>query len=572
MKTWEKVQLKTQKVLKDKDIKGKLNFSFRSILGAFGVTLIVAFVALSMITLQFATFYNTYYKEDIAQMEIRKDVQRVGKYVLWSLNTMDETAATEYINLAQESAANIESEISSLAISLNSQEAGTSLLAAFNDLQTAQSDVLSRMSSNDYEGALEVFNTDYKEATELLEQYLVEVGEYTQSATEKSFNNSILIGIIADIVLLALMIASVCLCIFFGKTISKILREPIDELENAAEKLKKGELDVNITYESKDELGRLAVNFREACAQIQEVVEDTGSLLTEMAAGNFNINTSIEEKYVGNFQVLIQSMRQMNRQLNETLEYIQESSVQVEVGAQQLSQSAQALAEGATDQAASVEELTATVENVSSIASESAKAAEDAAEGMSAAEKEARSSREDMQELTSAMDRISETSKEIEEIIGAIEDIASQTNLLALNASIEAARAGEAGRGFAVVADQIGKLAADSAKSAVNTRELISKSLQEIERGNNITDRTAVAIDKVVSNMTEFAKAASGSAQASRTQADMLKQVEYGIEQISGVVQNNSATAQETSAVSEELLAQSENLKEQVSQFTLREK
>ena len=60
--------------------------------------------------------------------------------------------------------------------------------------------------------------------------------------------------------------------------------------------------------------------------------------------------------------------------------------------------------------------------------------------------------------------------------------------MLALNASIEAARAGEAGKGFAVVADQIGKLASDSAKSAVNTRELIDKTLVEIEKGNSITN------------------------------------------------------------------------------------
>ena len=85
------------------------------------------------------------------------------------------------------------------------------------------------------------------------------------------------------------------------------------------------------------------------------------------------------------------------------------------------------------------------------------------------------------------MEHITEISKEIGNIITDIEDIASQTNLLALNASIEAARAGEAGKGFAVVADQIGKLAADSAKSAVNTRDLIDKTLVEIQRGNAVT-------------------------------------------------------------------------------------
>lgn len=88
-----------------------------------------------------------------------------------------------------------------------------------------------------------------------------------------------------------------------------------------------------------------------------------------------------------------------------------------------------------------------------------------------------------MNVLLTEMEHITEISKEIGNIITDIEDIASQTNLLALNASIEAARAGEAGKGFAVVADQIGKLAADSAKSAVNTRDLIDKTLVEIQRG-----------------------------------------------------------------------------------------
>lgn len=86
-----------------------------------------------------------------------------------------------------------------------------------------------------------------------------------------------------------------------------------------------------------------------------------------------------------------------------------------------------------------------------------------------------------MNDLLMEMEHITEISKEIGNIITDIEDIASQTNLLSLNASIEAARAGEAGKGFAVVADQIGKLAADSAKSAVNTRDLIDKTLVEIE-------------------------------------------------------------------------------------------
>ena len=170
---------------------------------------------------------------------------------------------------------------------------------------------------------------------------------------------------------------------------------------------------------------------------------------------------------------------------------------------------------------------------------------------------------------TEAMQRIDATSKEIQNIIGSIEDIAEQTNLLSLNASIEAARAGEAGRGFAVVAEQIGKLAGDSARAAVNTRDLLGKSLQEVENGNVITEKTVEALNQILETMNRFADTAKGSSESSREQADMLRQVEQGIEQISSVVQSNSASAEETSATSQQLSAQSDELKTLVGKFKL---
>ncbi len=377
------------------------------------------------------------------------------------------------------------------------------------------------------------------------------------------------IALIIVLVVIAVVIS--VMCAIFGKTISKSLRKPIYELKDAANKLSEGDLDIEIEYESKDELGQLANDFRKALNNLKAIVGDSGIILNSMAGGNFTVDSAIEESYVGEFAGLLECMKTMNMDLSGSLGKITSTSEQVEVGAQQLADSAQALAEGATDQAAAIEQLTATIENVTNIAVESAETAQTAAKEMSTAEVTARASKEDMQKLLDAMEKITETSMEIQLIIEDIEDIASQTNLLALNASIEAARAGEAGRGFTVVAEQIGKLAADSARSAINTKELINKALSEVKNGNEITNKTAEVISKVVNDMTDFAKAAEGSAQASRTQADMLKQVVEGIEQISAVVQNNSAAAEETSAVSEELLAQATVLKEEASNFVIKE-
>lgn len=168
------------------------------------------------------------------------------------------------------------------------------------------------------------------------------------------------------------------------------------------------------------------------------------------------------------------------------------------------------------------------------------------------------------------MVRINETSKEIANIITTIRDIASQTNLLSLNASIEAARAGESGRGFAVVADQIGKLAADSAASAANTKNLIVNAIREIENGNAIMQRTTEAIGSVISGIQSLAESTNEINSLSSAQAETIKQLEVGVEQISEVIQNNSAAAQETSATSQELSTQSTTLEEMVGQFQLK--
>jgi len=373
-------------------------------------------------------------------------------------------------------------------------------------------------------------------------------------------------------VILYIIIASFIMCLLrvVSKSLSTALTEPIYELQDAMKKLKQGDFNIELTYEGDDEYSELGTDILAACNQMHIIVTDTREVLEKMANGNFKVSSSAKESYVGDFAAQLEAMRTLKYTLSDTIRQIQTATSQVMIGSEQLAGSAQDLAEGATNQASAVEELTATVTNVTNISEESAKNASFASTSATNAAEDAKRSREEINQLTSAMDRITATSKEIENIIAAIEDIASQTNLLSLNASIEAARAGEAGRGFAVVADQIGKLAADSAQSAVNTRELISRCLSEVETGNRIVESTLESIGTVLANMEAFAGMAAGAAEASNAQVEMLKQIEAGMDQITLVVQSNSATAEETSAVSQELSAQATNLDEMISKFILK--
>ena len=355
-----------------------------------------------------------------------------------------------------------------------------------------------------------------------------------------------------------------------AKSLSAALTEPISELQVAMKKLKAGDFNIEFTYEGNDEFADLGADMLAACKQMHTIVADTREVLEHMANGNFKVSSGAKESYVGDFAAQLEAMRTLKYTLSDTIRQIKNATEQVMIGSEQLAGSAQDLAEGATNQASAVEELTATVTNVTNISEESAKNASMASTSATNAAEDAKKSREEINQLTSAMDRITATSKEIENIIAAIEDIASQTNLLSLNASIEAARAGEAGRGFAVVADQIGKLAADSAQSAVTTRELISRCLSEVEAGNRIVENTLDSIGTVLANMEAFAGMAAGAAEASNAQVDMLKQIEAGMDQINLVVQSNSATAEETSAVSQELSAQATGLDEMIQKFVLK--
>ena len=377
--------------------------------------------------------------------------------------------------------------------------------------------------------------------------------------------------VIIFIVIVAAGLAIAVVTTLIGSIITNSITEPVEQIDAAVASLRKGELSnvEMLTYESEDEFGDTIRNLKEAMGILADYVREISVEVKAIAQGDLTRNGDDITDFLGDFSELKTSLLYILKRFNSTLTEISNLAEQVSSNSSEVENASKSLADGATEQAGVIEELNATIDTVVDMAEDTAKETQNASARVKASANKANEEKEKMNELLTEMEHITEISKEIGNIITDIEDIASQTNLLSLNASIEAARAGEAGKGFAVVADQIGKLAADSAKSAVNTRDLIDKTLVEIEKGNTITRTTADAFNQIITDMESFAELAENTMEKANSQAESLEQIGQGIEQLSGVVQGNAASSEENTAISINLAEGAAKMHDRVNIFKL---
>ncbi len=407
------------------------------------------------------------------------------------------------------------------------------------------------------------FEALYKEFSDLMDSKAT-VGH----AMTDAVNSMAIWSIVTAIVLI---VVAILISLTLGVCISRGISAPLRACSERLKLLSQGNLSAPVPQiNRKDEVGELVDSTSKIVDSLNMMVTDIGTLLKEMADGNFDVQSQNREAYVGDFFALIISLRAIRDHLNDTMLQINNSADQVASGSNQVSDGAQALSQGATQQAASVQELAATINEISEHIQNNADNAKNASQQVSQVGQTIYDSNDQMRQMAGAMEDIKNSSAEIEKIIKTIEDIAFQTNILALNAAVEAARAGAAGKGFAVVADEVRNLASKSAEASKDTAALIENSIRSVQRGTELADVTSKSLGRVVEGAREVIRVIDQISQASSEQAESIAQVRQGVDQISAVVQTNSATAEESAATSEELSGQAQVLKDLVGRFRLR--
>ena len=374
--------------------------------------------------------------------------------------------------------------------------------------------------------------------------------------------NMLMVAVLAVLVLIVLVVIQV----------RRVIGRPVKELSLAAPTIAGGELDQNIRYQSRDELGVLAHDFNQVTVRLRDYVayiQEISDKLREIAAGNLAF--TLENQYTGEFEKIKIALDEISDSMNNTMGRLNAASREVAAGAAQVANGATTLSQGSTEQAAEVDVLAGHISSVSDSVHKIAQGAQEARRISQEVKSGLLTSNDKMQNMTAVIRQISDKSSEIHKIVKTIEDIAFQTNILALNAAVEAARAGAAGKGFAVVADEVRALAGKSSEAAKETTVLLSQTVESMDEGVSAAQDTADSMLKVVTRADEMNKLIDNIADYTREQDANAAEITHGIEQISTVVQTNVATAEESAAASEELSGQAAMLQELVSKFRLRE-
>ncbi len=257
----------------------------------------------------------------------------------------------------------------------------------------------------------------------------------------------------------------------------------------------------------------------------------------------------IAQKATQGEQYLAEVLAQANQNSTE----LKQVSQVLDAQSSQLDKQVTALNLNSESQASAAEQMSQQVHYMANGIEESSKFVEELREKSEDVHQQAEKSSEYLDHSIQAISQIITSHEEIMKVADLITSVAEQTNLLALNAAIEAARAGEHGRGFAVVAEQVRELSAKSSQSAVEIRNLLERSEQEVKQGQRVVTSSTDRMNAIIQQVTTISLDVQSLSSIMTTQMTALKELDEASSEVANGVVDTKAIAETVTQYGTEL-------------------
>lgn len=347
--------------------------------------------------------------------------------------------------------------------------------------------------------------------------------ELTNAQARASFENAEHAARTGRALTLTLLAIAIHVGLATGIILATSVSRAVRSVARAVKSISEGDLSQEITISSRDELGDMAVSFREMMAYLREV-----ALLADgLSRGELGRNVTPkgpQDQFGNAIHHMILSLRSIVERVRGSANTVADVSDKANIAAEGTSSSMAQMVASMNQIASHVNEANQMTESATTVAQVGFQSVERTINGITHVN-------QDIGEVTTIIEGLGKSSAEIGDIIELIDDIAKQTNLLALNATIEAARAGENGRGFAVVADEVRQLAKRSTDATGSITKLINGIQSEINRAISSTRQGQDALDREVMLAQEAGSSLSAIVSSVDQMRTLINQITHAIKE-----------------------------------------
>ncbi|WP_400242700.1 methyl-accepting chemotaxis protein [Niallia sp. JL1B1071] len=411
-----------------------------------------------------------------------------------------------------------------------------------------------------------VFNGIYKkddgsidmsyDGKEYIMQYITNetVGWKLAGLVDKSEINDMTFPILYQTVIV--IVVSLLVCGFFVFLLIHSFIKPLNTLKGSAVKVSQGDLTEEVEVHTKDEIGQVALAFKNMAKNLHQIIKDVNEKSEHVAASSEQLLASSEQAASASEYVA------------GTLEKV---AARADMQKNNLSENSFAL----KDIGDHIYKVAENAKIVSELTNETVIQAKEGEKTVNKTVSQMNEIYHSVETSNTQILTLQERSKEIESIVDVISGIASQTNLLALNAAIEAARAGEHGKGFAVVAAEVGKLAKQSEESAKEIGGILTNILADtqttvlgmetvtksVQNGIFASKQTTEAFNGIIQRVRSISPQMIEVANLSNQIAEKVKAVTVSADELLAISSETAAYSVEMASSTEEQLAAMQEIK-----------